>query len=45
MEKKMEHEMETGEIWGFKELKLSYYMLQIKASRGHSSSDSMHGDS
>ena len=20
------HEMETGEIWGFKELKLSYYI-------------------
>ena len=26
MEKKMENEMETGEIWGFKELKLSYYI-------------------
>ena len=25
MEKKMENEMETGVIWGFKELKLSYY--------------------
>ena len=26
MEKKMEHEMETGGIWGFKGLKLSYYI-------------------
>ena len=26
MEKKMENEMETGGIWGFKELKLSYYI-------------------
>ena len=25
MEKKMEHEMETGGIEGFKELKLSYH--------------------
>ena len=24
MEKKMENEMETGGIWGFKELRLSY---------------------
>ena len=26
MEKKMENEMETGGIWGFKEQKLSYYI-------------------
>ena len=26
MEKNMENEMETGGIYGFKELKLSYYM-------------------
>ena len=26
MEKKMENEMETGGIWGFKELKFSYYI-------------------
>ena len=44
MEKKMENEMEAGGILGFEELKLSYYILQIKATRGHSSSDSMHGD-
>ena len=25
MENKMENEMETGGIWGFKELKLSYH--------------------
>ena len=25
MEKKMENEMETGGIWGVKELKLSYH--------------------
>ena len=25
MEKKMENEMETGGIWGFKELKSSYH--------------------
>ena len=26
MQKNMENEMETGGIWGFKELKLSYYI-------------------
>ena len=28
MEKKMEDEMETGGIWGFKELESSYYIWE-----------------
>ena len=28
MEKKMENEMETGGIWGFKGLNLSYYFRE-----------------
>ena len=30
MEKKMENEMETGGIWGFKELKLCYYIGETR---------------
>ena len=30
MEKKMENEMETGGIQGFKELKLSYYIGETR---------------
>ena len=37
MEKKMENEMETGGIWEFKELKLSYYSGEtlLKAKYTH----------
>ena len=36
MEKKMENEMETAGIWGFKELNLSYYIIPLSPCNGES---------